>query len=57
VAGETVYLDVPSPNAGAVEFAKRRGMQQVFSTLRMYSKSVPEIPVWRVFGVTTFELG
>lgn len=57
VAGETVYLDVPDPNTTAVAFAKKRRMQPVFSTVRMYSKKAPDVPLGKVFGVTTFELG
>jgi hypothetical protein len=32
-------------------------MLPVFSTVRMYSKTAPELPLNKIFGVTTFELG
>lgn len=57
VPGEPVYLDVPRPNAEAVALARRHGMAPVFETARMYTKGDPGVPVERVFGVTTFELG
>jgi GNAT superfamily N-acetyltransferase len=57
VFGETVFLDVPEPNETAVQFAQLKCMQPVFSTVRMYSKSVPDLLLNKIFGVTTFELG
>jgi len=57
VKGETVYLDVPEPNETGVQFAQIHSMLPVFSTLRMYSKAAPELPLNKIFGVTTFELG
>jgi hypothetical protein len=50
-------LDIPEPNAGALELVERRGMTQVFATARMYTGPAPAIDLGRVFGVTTFELG
>ncbi|GAB7521652.1 GNAT family N-acetyltransferase [Paraburkholderia sp. 2C] len=55
--GETFVLDVPEPNAHAVALAQRVGMTSVFETARMYTKAVPAVPLARVFGITTFELG
>ena len=52
-----VYLDVPEANAEAVAFAKRHRMTPMFETVRMYTKGAPNVPLDRVFGVTTFELG
>jgi GNAT superfamily N-acetyltransferase len=57
VHGETVYLDVPEPNEAAVQFAQIHSMLPVFSTVRMYSKAVPELALNKIFGVTSFELG
>jgi hypothetical protein len=37
--------------------AKDRGMEEVFGTARMYTREIPPLPVERVFGVTTFEMG
>ena len=56
-AGEPVFLDVPEPNASALALVRRHGMEQMFETARMYTKGEPGLPLHRVFGVTTFELG
>jgi GNAT superfamily N-acetyltransferase len=55
--GESVYLDVPTSNAPAVELANRAGMEIVFETARMYTRGRPTFASGRVFGVTSFELG
>ncbi|MBI5605570.1 MAG: GNAT family N-acetyltransferase [Deltaproteobacteria bacterium] len=54
---EVVYLDIPERNPAALVLAGKYGMQKVFSTARMYTGKEPEIPLSKVFGVTTFELG
>jgi hypothetical protein len=35
----------------------RHGLVPVFETARMYSGAIPDEPVERIYGVTTFELG
>lgn len=55
--GAPTYLDVPETNPVAVALAERYGMTKVFETARMYTKEVPALPLDRLFGVTTFELG
>jgi len=57
VPGETVFLDIPEPNAAAGALAKRFGMTPVFETARMYTGEPPDLPLARIFGVTSFELG
>jgi GNAT superfamily N-acetyltransferase len=57
VTGEIVFLDVPDPNKAGVEFAEKRVLQPMFSTVRMYTKVGIELPLSKIFGVTTFELG
>ncbi|EEA04234.1 GCN5-related N-acetyltransferase [Burkholderia sp. H160] len=57
VAGEVIALDVPEVNAAAVALAERNGMVSTFETARMYTRAPPAIPVERVFGVSSFELG
>jgi hypothetical protein len=57
VSGQAVFLDVPEPNAAAVALAERYGMKPVFATVRMYTKQVPSLPLEKIFGVTSFELG
>jgi hypothetical protein len=53
----TIYLDVPEPNRAAAALAGRRGLVPVFETARMYRGVPPRLPLDRIFGVTTLELG
>lgn len=55
--GEPVFLDVPEVNRNAVSLAERHGMAVMFETARMYTGEFPDLPLNRLFGVTTFELG
>jgi hypothetical protein len=50
-------LDVPEKNPAAIELAQRYRMSVVFETARMYAGRAPDVPIHRVFGITTFELG
>ncbi|MEM6645699.1 MAG: GNAT family N-acetyltransferase [Bacteroidota bacterium] len=54
---DPVYLDVPSTNPAAVRLAERCGMTPAFETARMYTGAAPEIPLSRLYGVTSFEIG
>lgn len=55
---EAVYLDLPEPNTEALALAKRHDMRMVFETARMYTgNAAPGVPMQRLYGVTTFELG
>jgi ribosomal protein S18 acetylase RimI-like enzyme len=56
-SGAPVYLDTPETNPAAVALAQRHGMTVVFETARMYAGRAPDVPMHRLFGVTTFELG
>ncbi len=55
--GAPIFLDVPEPNAAAVALAKDHGLAPVFETARMYRGTAPDLPLGRIFGITTFELG
>ncbi|MDM8351173.1 GNAT family N-acetyltransferase [Pseudomonas sp. sp1636] len=55
--GAAIFLDTPATNAAALEMARRHGMTVSFETARMYLGAHPELPIERVFGVTSFELG
>jgi GNAT acetyltransferase-like protein/acetyltransferase (GNAT) family protein len=55
--GASLYLDAPEANAAAMALAERHGMTVVFETARMYTGAAPQLPLRRLFGVTTFELG
>ncbi len=56
-AGSEVFLDVPEPNRSALALAERHAMTPVFETARMYTGPAPRLPLARLFGVTSFELG
>jgi GNAT superfamily N-acetyltransferase len=52
-----IFLDVPEPNKAAIQLAQNFGMSPVFETARMYTKNFPNLPLDKIFGITTFELG
>jgi hypothetical protein len=54
---ESIFLDTPETNTEAIELAERYGMKMIFGTAKMYTKEFPDLPIDRVFGVTSFELG
>ena len=55
--GAPIYLDPPAVNPAAVDLANRHNMTAVFETARMYRGKSPDLPMKRLFGVTSFELG
>lgn len=55
--GSQVFIDLPKPNPAALRLAERYNMYPVFETVRMYNKYAPLLPMNRIFGVTSFELG
>ncbi|MGB5100630.1 MAG: GNAT family N-acetyltransferase [Methanothrix sp.] len=55
--GVPVFLDTPEPNSLAMDLAKRHHMYPVFETVRMYTGKDPGLPMDRIYGVTSFELG
>lgn len=57
VGGGEIYLDVPEPNAAARALCVRYNLRPVFETARMYRGGDPGLPLGRIFGITTFELG
>lgn len=57
VKGEEISLDPPEPNDEAVALAERHDLSPVFETARMYRGDAPDLPLDRIFGITTFELG
>ena len=57
VASAPLFLDVPEANSLAVSLARRHGMREQFAVARMYNKAVPELPLERVFGATSMEVG
>ncbi len=57
VGDDKIYLDIPEGNKEALSLVKRYKMSPMFETARMYTKEAPKLPLHRIFGVTTFELG
>jgi hypothetical protein len=56
-ANGQVFIDVPEPNLDAVDLVQSSGMKKVFETARMYNRNIPRLPLGRVYGATTLELG
>ena len=52
-----IFLDVPEPNGEGRALAEAMGLSPVFETARMYRGAAPDLPLSRIFGITTFELG
>ena len=52
-----VFLDIPEVNRPALDLVERHAMSAAFETARMYTGEFPRLPIERLFGVTTFELG
>jgi GNAT superfamily N-acetyltransferase len=57
VAGQEIFIDVPTVNAAALQLALSNGMKPVFTTARMYTKQAPNLPLEKIYGVTSLELG
>jgi len=55
--GEPLFLDIPEVNQAALDLVDRHNMNVVFETARMYTGNPPDLPVQKIYGVTTFELG
>ncbi len=56
-SSEPVFLDTPEVNREATALAERHGMDVIFETARMYRGITPDMPINRLFGVTSFEVG
>lgn len=57
VQGEPLYIDIPVTNAAAVQLVKDYNASYVFECARMYYGTPPDVPIEKIFGITTFELG
>jgi hypothetical protein len=57
ISGERVQLDVPEPNEAGTRLAVKFGLRDVFGCARMYHGPAPDLPIGRIFGVTSFEFG
>jgi GNAT superfamily N-acetyltransferase len=55
--GAPLFLDIPVPHAAALDLVQRHRMTKGFETARMYTGIAPQLPLERLYGVTSFELG
>ncbi|OGV58205.1 MAG: GNAT family N-acetyltransferase [Lentisphaerae bacterium GWF2_52_8] len=55
--GASFFLDIPSVNADAELLVSEYKMSPVFRTMRMYSQAPPDLPLGKIYGITSFELG
>ncbi|MCP4550796.1 MAG: GNAT family N-acetyltransferase, partial [Bacteroidetes bacterium] len=56
-SSKPIFLDTPEVNQAAVALAEKYNMKVSFETARMYTGDFPDIPLNRLFGVTSFEIG
>ena len=52
-----VAVDIPQPNRQAVELLESLSMERSFETARIYRGPAPSLPLDRIFGITSLELG
>jgi GNAT superfamily N-acetyltransferase len=52
-----VFFDCPEPNRPTTGLATSYGLSPVFETARMYRGPAPALPLSRIYGISTFELG
>lgn len=52
-----VFLDIPETNPAALQLVARHKMIPSFETARMYTQESPTLPLHKIYGVTSFELG
>ena len=57
VDGGKIILDVPETNASGLALAERYNLVQSFETARMYKGSPVDLPIDKIYGITSFELG
>jgi predicted GNAT family N-acyltransferase len=55
--GATVFVDVPNINKSGIALFENYQMNPVFECVRMYTEKPPNIDWYKVFAVTTLELG
>jgi GNAT superfamily N-acetyltransferase len=56
-AGAQVILDVPAANPAALAMVRDLQTERVFECARMYHGQPPPLPLSRIYGLTSFELG
>lgn len=51
------YIDMPDVNPFVPKLSEGRGFKQVFECTRMYYGKAPTLEDFKIFGITSFELG
>ncbi|MBD1858218.1 MULTISPECIES: GNAT family N-acetyltransferase [Leptolyngbya] len=54
---EPVFIDIPDVHPALPSLKQRYALEPMFTCVRMYWGQVPTLPVDRIFGATTLELG
>jgi len=54
---QSIRIDIPDINKSAQLLIKNYSLTPIFETARMYTKNPPNIPIHKVFGQTTLEIG
>lgn len=57
MAGGDISVDIPLPNGDAESMCLDLGMERSFETARIRRGDLPELPLNRIWGVTSLELG
>lgn len=57
IEGEQVQIDIPETNAAALRFVSDLGMKQTFGCVRLYYGPAPNLPLHKIYAVTSLEFG
>lgn len=55
--GSSFTIDIPETNNASLNIAKEFKMEYFFETVRMYKGEIPDLPLDKIFGITTYEVG
>lgn len=55
--GDPIFLDIPETNPQAMALVQSHNMVPAFETARMYTGPFPDLPMEKIFGITSFEVG
>lgn len=55
--GSSFTIDIPESNEDSLKMAKDFEMEYFFETARMYKGEIPNLPLNKIFGITTYEVG
>lgn len=54
---ETLFIDIPDTNQECAQMKEKYSMKEIYAVNRMYSSGIPDLPIEKIFGITSFELG